>query len=110
VGVNGTITTVAGNGQAGYAGDGGPATQAQFATPVAIASDSAGNLYVTDGGVRVRKVFVSGLVTTIAGAGTRGYSGDGGLATNAQLNGPTGLAVDSTGAVYAADTGNNAVR
>ncbi len=110
VGANGLITTVAGNGLGGYSGDGGPAVQAQLGNPSAIAVDSAGSLYVADGSTRIRKVFPNGLIVTIAGNGTAGYSGDGGAATSAQLNGPSGVAVDSAGSVYVADTGNNAVR
>ena len=106
---NGTITTVAGNGIAGFS-DGGSAVNAQVGNPVAVAVDSAGNLYIADGSARVRKVFASGLITTIAGNGTNGYTGDGGIATSARLNGPSALAVDSAGNVWVADTLNNAVR
>jgi uncharacterized protein (TIGR03437 family) len=110
VGANGLISTLAGNGLIGYSGDGGPATQAQLGNPSAVAVDSAGSLYVADGSTRIRKVFPSGLIVTIAGNGTAGYSGDGGAATSAQLNAPSGVAVDSAGNVYVADTANNAVR
>ena len=110
VGANGLISTLAGNGLIGYSGDGGPAAQAQLGNPSAVAVDSAGNLFVADGSTRIRKVFPSGLITTIAGNGTAGYSGDGGGALAAQLNAPSGVAVDSGGNVYVADTGNNAVR
>ena len=78
--------------------------------PVAIATDNAGNLYVSDGSSRVRKIFPSGFITTIAGTGTKGYSGDGGAALNARINGPAGLAAGPAGSVYVADSLNNAVR
>jgi uncharacterized protein (TIGR03437 family) len=107
---NGTITTVAGNGVAGYSGDGGSAVNAQVGNPVAVAVDTTGNLFIGDGSSRVRKVFVSGLILTIAGNGTKGYTGDGGIATSATLSGPSALAVNSTGSVWVADTLNNAVR
>ena len=107
---SGIIFTVAGTGLAGYTGDGGIATAAQFGSPTSVAVDSVGNLYVADSGARIRKIFTSGIVNTIAGAGARGYARDGGLATSATLNGATGLAVDSKGDVFFADTANNAVR
>jgi uncharacterized protein (TIGR03437 family) len=78
--------------------------------PVGLATDSVGNVYIADGSARVRKLFPSGIITTIAGSGTRGYSGDGGSATIARLNGPSAVAVDDQGGVYVADTLNNAVR
>jgi uncharacterized protein (TIGR03437 family) len=77
---------------------------------VSIVVDSAGNLYIADSGARIRKVFASGIVTTIAGSGVRGYSGDGGVATVATMNGAAGLAVDSTGDIFVADSANNAIR
>ncbi len=107
---NGTITTVAGSGLAGYSGDGGSAVNAQLGNPVSVAVDSTGNLLIADGSSRVRKVFVSGLIQTIAGNGTKGYSGDGGVATNAMLSGPSALAINAAGNVWVADTLNNAVR
>ena len=106
----GTISTVAGTGAAGVNGDGGPASSAIVGNPVAIATDSAGNLYIADGSSRVRKIFLSGLITTIAGSGSKGYSGDGGLAASARLNGPAGWRSVPTGAVLVADSLNNAVR
>ncbi len=110
VNASGIINTVAGNGFAGYSGDGGPAAQAQLGNPSAVAVDAVGNLYVADGSTRIRKVYPNGLITTIAGNGTTGYSGDGGAATAAQLSGPSGVSLDSAGNLYVADTGNNAVR
>jgi uncharacterized protein (TIGR03437 family) len=107
---SGTITTIAGNGLPGFTGDGGPATLAQIGAPGGVAVDTAGNLYLSDSTALVRKVNPVGFIFTIAGNGTQGYSGDGGAATAAQLNGPTALAVDAAGNVYVADTANNAVR
>jgi sugar lactone lactonase YvrE len=116
----GVITTVAGNGTAGFAGDGGPATAAQLntvtpyvSTPqgaggpnqgMTIAVDAAGNLYIADrGNARVRKLNTKGIITTIAGTGVAGFSGDGGPAKSAQLSSPNGLAVDAEGNLYVAD-------
>lgn len=106
----GIITSVAGNGDVAFSGDGGPATAAALAGPRSVAVDSAGNLYISDlQNQRVRKV--SGrIISTIAGNGIAGFSGDGGPATNASLNFPYGVAVDSTGAVYIADGSNSRVR
>ena len=107
---NGVITTVAGNGTYGYSGDNGPATSAQLDQPYGVAVDSAGNLYIADtGNQRIRKVS-NGVITTVAGNGTYGFSGDNGPATSAQLANPSGLAVDSGGKVYVADTENYRVR
>jgi len=107
---NGVITTVAGNGTQGFSGDGGPATSAQLGSPFGVAVDSAGNLYIADEGKnRVRKVS-NGVITTVAGNGVGGFGGDGGPATSAQLLFPFGVAVDSAGNLYIADTGNNRVR
>ena len=106
----GLIATVAGNGVAGYSGDGGQATSAQVGNPVGVAVDAAGNIFTVDASVRVRQVYPNGLIATIAGNGSRGYSGDGGLATQAQLNAPSAIALGSNGNLYVADTANNAVR
>jgi uncharacterized protein (TIGR03437 family) len=110
VNTSGTISTFAGNGIVGYSGDGGPAIGAEFGSPTGIALDSAGNLYLSDSGARIRKIFASGIIETIAGAGVRGYTGDGGVATSATLNGAAGLAVDPKGDVFIADAVNNAIR
>jgi uncharacterized protein (TIGR03437 family) len=106
----GSISTIAGTGIAGNSGDGGPATSAQIVTPTGIAVDAAGSVYISDLSKNVRRFFRNGPIATVAGINVRGYSGDGGAAVNAMLNGPTGLAVDSKGNVYVADSGNNAVR
>jgi uncharacterized protein (TIGR03437 family) len=106
---NGAITTVAGNGTAGFSGDNGPATSAQLSGPFGVAVDSAGDLYITDGN-RVRKVS-NGVIATVAGNGTAGFSGDGGPAGSATFNAALdGVAVDSAGNVYIADTNNSRVR
>jgi sugar lactone lactonase YvrE len=102
---SGILLTVAGNGIPGYSGDGGLATEAQLGWASSIAMDSANNLYITDSdNFCVRKVTPGGIITTVAGNGTDGYSGDGGLATEAQLGRPNGLAVDSKGNLYVAHT------
>jgi sugar lactone lactonase YvrE len=107
---NAVITTVAGNGAYGYSGDNGPATSAQLSSPSGVAVDSAGNLYVSDtDNNRIRKVS-NGAITTVAGNGTPGYSGDSGPATSAQLNYPNGVAVDAAGNLYIADTDNDRIR
>src|SRR5207237_4104144 len=106
-----TITTVAGNGTAGYSGDGGPATSAQLNAPFGVAVDGGGNIYISEwSNHRVRKVSASGVITTIAGVGIGGFGGDGGPATDAALNSPEGVAVDSAGNVYIADSFNNRIR
>src|ERR1035437_8017753 len=103
---NGVITTVAGSGTGGFSGDNGPATSAQLYLPLGVAVDSAGNLYIADNGnERIRKVS-NGVITTVAGSGTGGFSGDNGPATSAQLAFPAGIAVDSTGNLYIGDSNN----
>ncbi len=110
--VTGIIVTVAGNGTAGYNGDGIAATSAEVNYPGALTVDTAGNIYIADtGNNRVRKVTVStGKISTVAGDGTEGYSGDGGAATSAELYYPYGVAVDTAGNIYFADTRNYRIR
>lgn len=113
VGTDGRITTIAGTGAIGYSGDGGPAIDAQFNAPDGIAVDRAGNVYLGDmwDNHRVRRIdAATGIVRTIAGTGQRGFSGDGGPATQAQLNHPTSVALDAQGNVYFVDLGNQRVR
>jgi len=101
VGTDGTIVTVAGNGTSGFSGDNGPATQAQLTYPWGLAVDPSGNLYIADlDNYRVRRVAPNGTITTFAGTGTPGASGDGGPATAAQMYQPNGVATDSNGNVY----------
>jgi uncharacterized protein (TIGR03437 family) len=107
---NGVISTIAGTGAAGHSGDGGPAVIAQIASPGSVAVDAAGNLYIGDSSTRIRKVSPDGTIVTITGAATPGYSGDGGLATGAQINGPSGMVFDPGGDLYVADTGNSSIR
>jgi streptogramin lyase len=108
---DGIFSVVAGNGTPGYSGDGGPATSAQLNTPAALAVDSAGNLYIADTfNYRIRRVSPSGTITTIAGNGGDGISGDGGPATSAELGLISGLAVDDAGNVFLADQSYGAIR
>ncbi|MEJ5370332.1 MAG: hypothetical protein WHT08_18640, partial [Bryobacteraceae bacterium] len=108
---SGTITTVAGNGNAGFSGDDSTATAAQLYFPNGVAVDSSGNLYIGDSrNYRIRKVTPSGTITTVAGNGNAGFSGDGGPATEAQLSYVRGVAVDSAGNLYIADYANHRIR
>lgn len=109
---SGWITIVAGSEEMGFSGDGGPARDAQLEAPAAVAFDSKGNLYIADhNNLRIRRVDAkSGVITTVAGNGQRGFSGDGGPATAATLNAPAGLAFDADDNLYIADSGNHRIR
>jgi DNA-binding beta-propeller fold protein YncE len=119
---DGAITTVAGSGKPGgkgvSTGDGGLATEARLNGPLRLALDRSGNLFFSEigdffganKGYRVRKVSTAGIITTVAGSDAKGFSGDGGPATQARLNTPFGLAVDSAGNLFIADWGNHRVR
>ncbi len=107
----GTITTFVGTGAPGYSGDGGPAAQAQVNLPVAVAVDGAGDLFIADmSNDVVREVTLDGVIHTVAGNHVRGYSGDGGLASQAQLNTPTGVGFDAKGNLLIADRYNHRIR
>jgi hypothetical protein len=117
----GVITTVAGSGPTGHAnggfsGDGGPASDAQLNYPTRVVIDAGGNLYVADSyNHRIRKINATGVITTVAGSGSTGpgnggFSGDGGLATTAELYFPTGVAIDGEGNIYIADNNNHRIR
>ncbi len=113
---SGIISTIAGIGTAGLSGDGGAATSAKLNSPSCVFVDKHGNVFFSDqNNNRIRKVSSSGIITTVAGSGSTGYysggySGDGGQATNAQLNNPSGVFVDDTGIIYIADAGNQCIR
>ena len=108
---SGNITTIAGNGTAGYDGDGGAATDAELNFPHDIAFDKAGNLYISDTSNDViRKIDTKGIITTVAGDGHYGFKGDGGPALDASFFFPKGLAVDSSGNLYIADSINSRIR
>ena len=107
----GIITTVAGNGIPGNAGDGGQATNAKIYSPAGLYVDQAGNIYISDiDNNNIRKVTRNGIISTIAGIGTLGYSGDGGIATNAQFSAPTKAILDNSGNIIIADGNNNVLR
>lgn len=111
VNTSGIITTFAGNGIPGYSGDGGPATAAQMQAPLGIAVDIRGNVYISDpGSFCIRRVNPAGIISRFAGNGTYGYGGDNGLAVNAMLSYPRGIAVDTFGNVYICDADNNRIR
>jgi hypothetical protein len=108
---NGEMTTFAGNGTNGYSGDGGPAASAGLFAPNGVAVDLLGNVYIAEGGpINVIRKVSNGVISTIAGNETSGYSGDNGPATRAELNGPMAVAADATGRVYIADSANEVIR
>jgi trimeric autotransporter adhesin len=109
--VNGSVTTVAGSGIAGFSGDGAAATDAQLSGPLDITVDQAGDLFIADTfNNRIRRVDAQGIISTFAGTGTYGYGGDGGDAAAAALAYPYGLATDTAGNLYIADFSNNRIR
>jgi len=121
IAANGIITTVVGDGNRGFSGDGGSAKRARLNTPTAVAIDAKGNLYIADTlNHRIRKVNRAGNIVTVAGSGTVssvghgtggfGFSGDGGPAVSAQLSIPEGVTIDARGNLYIADTGNDRIR
>jgi uncharacterized protein (TIGR03437 family) len=108
---DGTISTYAGNGVGGFSGDNGLATSASIHAPYGLAVDSAGNLFIADSqNNRIRRVGTDGKITTVAGAGGGGFSGDGGPATSAQIGRPFGVAIDAAGSILIADYGNSRIR
>ena len=111
VDTSGIIITIAGNGIVGYAGDGGPASAAEFTAPKCLTTDNYGNVYIVDeGNDRIRCVSASGIITTVAGKGTAGFSGDGGPADSAALWGPVGITYGGDGTMYFSDRANNRIR
>jgi sugar lactone lactonase YvrE len=107
----GVITTIAGNGTGAYSGDGALAINASLNLPIDVEVDNAGNVYIVDGGNHaIRVVNTSGIINTLAGTGTAGFSGDGGPATLAQFNSPVKLAIDKSGNVFVSDCNNSRVR
>ena len=111
IGTNGIISTFAGSDSAGYSGDGHIALAASFNLPASVAIDEAGNLYIADYGNNcIRLVNKKGLVSTYAGNGKEGYSGDGADASRALLSSPISLATDNNGNLFIADQGNNCIR
>ena len=109
--LKGNMTTYVGTGSSGFSGDGGKATEARLNVPAGLAFDKSGNLYIADrNNNRIRKVDARGIITTIAGTGTAGFSGDGGPATQAQLHLPSGVALDGKGNIFLSDRSNNRIR
>lgn len=108
---DGTITTAAGTGTEGYSGDGGPAIRAQLAWPRGVVVDADGCIYIADcGNSVIRKVAPDGTISTVAGNGTEGYSGDGGPAPSAQLADPHGIMLGTDGSLYVGEPRNHCIR
>src|ERR1700730_7129862 len=108
---NNIIVTYAGNGSYGYSGDGGAFIAAKLASPTGVVLDNAANIFFADTfNQRIRKVNAAQVITTVAGNGSSGFSGDGGPATSAKFSYPTGVTISSGGVLYIGDTGNNRVR
>ena len=107
---NGVVTTIAGNGFASFSGDNGPAASAQFFQPEGVAIDSAGRMYIADTQNNCVRMIANGVITTVAGTGFRGFSGDNGPATSAQLATPVAVAVDPAGNLYIADINSYRIR
>jgi trimeric autotransporter adhesin len=106
-----TINTIAGTGFGGYSGDGGQATDAELSFPAGIAMDASGDLFIADfGNTRIREINSSGIISTLAGNGSPGFSGDGGPATAAEFTNTTGVAADISGNIYFSDETNNRIR
>lgn len=111
INTSGTISTIAGSPTYGFSGDGGPGTAAMVSSPVGIATDPSGNVYIADqNNNRIRKINTAGIISTYAGNGTPGYAGDGGMPALAALNHPSGFATDGLGKFYIADNENNRIR
>jgi hypothetical protein len=111
VDTNGIITTLAGTNSSGFSGDGGPAVNARLFSPAGVAVDGWGNLFIADeGNFRVRKISTNGIITTVTGTNIAGFTGDGGLAVNAELSSVTALTADGSGNLFIADSGNNRIR
>ena len=111
VDTNGIISTLAGTNSSGFSGDGGPAANAKLSAPLGVAVDGLGNLFIADrGNFRIRKISTNGIITTVAGTNSSGFSGDGGLAVAAKLTSPFAVAVDTSGNLFIADSSNNRIR
>jgi hypothetical protein len=111
VNTNGIIVTIAGTNTAGFSGDGGPAASALLRAPSGVAVDGWGDVFIADtGNNRIREITTNGIIATVAGTNSLGFSGDGGPAVNADLRNPVGLAVDGVGNLFIADFGNNRIR
>ncbi len=110
ISTTGIITTIAGTGTQGYSGDGGQATNAELNQPVGLAMDNFNNIYIGDYNFTIRMLNTTGIISTIVGNGTAGYSGDGGAATNAEIDFPAGVTIDALGNLYIADDINNRIR